>query len=83
MPRQARIKGEFSSYHIIQRGNDKKEIFMSDNDNNDRPQNKDLSLLILLIINVIKCNKNPPFLTLERKDRPSVGHKGDFRIRWA
>ena len=32
MPRQARVKGEFSSYHIIQRGNDKKEIFLSDND---------------------------------------------------
>ena len=32
MPRQARMKGEFSTYHIIQRGNDKKEIFLSDID---------------------------------------------------
>ncbi|SHJ28430.1 REP element-mobilizing transposase RayT [Geosporobacter subterraneus DSM 17957] len=32
MPRQAREKGEFSTYHIIQRGNDRKEIFLSDHD---------------------------------------------------
>ncbi|WP_273226972.1 REP-associated tyrosine transposase [Geosporobacter ferrireducens] len=34
MPRQAREKGEFSTYHIIQRGNDRKEIFLSDYDKN-------------------------------------------------
>ena len=32
LPRQAREKGEFSTYHIIQRGNDRKEIFLSDYD---------------------------------------------------
>ncbi len=34
MPRQARVKGEFSTYHIIQRGNDRKNIFLSDSDKN-------------------------------------------------
>lgn len=34
MPRQAREKGEFSTYHIIQRGNNRKEIFLSDHDKN-------------------------------------------------
>ncbi len=34
MPRQAREKGEFSTYHIIQRGNDRKEIFLSYHDKN-------------------------------------------------
>ncbi|MDF2547695.1 MAG: hypothetical protein K0R93_2593 [Anaerosolibacter sp.] len=34
MPRQARERGEFSTYHIIQRGNDRKEIFLSDHDKN-------------------------------------------------
>ncbi|RJR20840.1 MAG: transposase [Desulfobacteraceae bacterium] len=32
MPRQARIKGEFSIYHIIQRGNERKSLFLSDDD---------------------------------------------------
>lgn len=32
MPRQARTKGEFSIYHVIQRGNEKKSIFLSDDD---------------------------------------------------
>lgn len=32
MPRQARVKGEFSIYHVIQRGNEKKSIFLSDED---------------------------------------------------
>ena len=32
MPRQARIKGEFSVYHIIQRGNERKNLFFSDDD---------------------------------------------------
>lgn len=32
MPRVRRPKGEFSTYHIIQRGNEKKEIFRSDED---------------------------------------------------
>ena len=32
MPRIARIKGEFSTYHIIQRGNERKSIFISDDD---------------------------------------------------
>ena len=32
LPRQAREKGEFSTYHIIQRGNDRKEIFLSNHD---------------------------------------------------
>jgi len=32
MPRQARIKGGFSIYHIIQRGNERKSLFLSDND---------------------------------------------------
>lgn len=32
MPRQARIKGENSVYHIIQRGNERKSIFGSDDD---------------------------------------------------
>lgn len=32
MPRQARIKGEFSVYHIIQRGNERKNLFLSDDD---------------------------------------------------
>ena len=32
MPRQARVKGEFSIYHIIQRGNERKSLFLSDND---------------------------------------------------
>ncbi len=32
MPRQARDKGEFSIYHVIQRGNEKKSIFLSDED---------------------------------------------------
>ncbi len=32
MPRQARNKGEFSIYHVIQRGNEKKSIFLSDED---------------------------------------------------
>ncbi len=34
LPRQAREKGEFSTYHIIQRGNDRKKIFLSDQDKN-------------------------------------------------
>lgn len=34
LPRQVREKGEFSTYHIIQRGNDRKEIFLSDYDKN-------------------------------------------------
>jgi len=33
VPRQARIKGEFSIYHIIQRGNEKKNLFLSSEDN--------------------------------------------------
>ncbi|MEW6663377.1 MAG: REP-associated tyrosine transposase [Bacillota bacterium] len=32
MPRQARIKGEFSIYHITQRGNEKKNLFLCDED---------------------------------------------------
>ncbi len=32
MPRQARRKGEFSIYHIIQRGNERKNLFISDDD---------------------------------------------------
>lgn len=32
MPRQAREKGEFSTYHVIQRGNERKNIFLSDDD---------------------------------------------------
>jgi putative transposase len=32
MPRQARIKGEFSTYHVIQRGNERKNIFLCDDD---------------------------------------------------
>lgn len=32
MPRHARIRGEFSTYHIIQRGNERKEIFLNDSD---------------------------------------------------
>ena len=32
MPRTARIKGEFSTYHIIMRGNERKNIFLSDDD---------------------------------------------------
>ncbi len=32
MPRVQRIKGEFSTYHIIQRGNERKRIFRSDDD---------------------------------------------------
>ncbi|MFZ5642828.1 MAG: transposase [Bacillota bacterium] len=32
MPRQARIKAEFNTYHIIQRGNELKNIFDSDDD---------------------------------------------------
>jgi len=32
MPRQARTKGEFSIYHIIQRGNEKKSLFLSGDD---------------------------------------------------
>lgn len=32
MPRQARIKGGFSIYNIIQRGNERKSLFLSDND---------------------------------------------------
>lgn len=32
MPRQARLKGEFSVYHIIQRGNEKKNLFLSGDD---------------------------------------------------
>lgn len=32
MPRQARIKGEYSVYHIIQRGNERKNLFLSDAD---------------------------------------------------
>jgi len=32
MPRIAREKGEFSTYHIIQRGNERKNIFLKDND---------------------------------------------------
>jgi len=32
MPRQARTKGEFSIYHIIQRGNERKSLFLSDDD---------------------------------------------------
>mgnify|MGYP005834756183 CR=1 FL=1 len=32
MPRIARIRGEFSSYHVIQRGNERKPIFLSDDD---------------------------------------------------
>lgn len=32
MPRQARQKGEFSVYHIIQRGNERKNIFLSEED---------------------------------------------------
>ena len=32
MPRVQREKGEFSTYHIIQRGNERKNIFLSDED---------------------------------------------------
>ncbi|MGE4283754.1 MAG: transposase [Clostridia bacterium] len=32
MPRQAREKGEFSTYHVIQRGNERKDIFLSEDD---------------------------------------------------
>ncbi|MGE4283890.1 MAG: transposase [Clostridia bacterium] len=32
MPRIARVKGEFSTYHIIQRGNARRNIFNSDDD---------------------------------------------------
>lgn len=32
MPRQPRVKGEFSTYHIIQRGNERKNLFISDDD---------------------------------------------------
>ena len=32
MPRQARQKGEFSVYHVIQRGNERKNIFLSEED---------------------------------------------------
>jgi REP element-mobilizing transposase RayT len=32
MPRTARIKGEFSTYHVIIRGNERKNIFLSDDD---------------------------------------------------
>jgi len=32
MPRVQRKKGEFSNYHIIQRGNERKKIFIVDND---------------------------------------------------
>lgn len=34
MPRAARIKGEFSTYHVMQRGNEKRNIFISDDDRN-------------------------------------------------
>ena len=32
MSRQARIKGEFLIYHVIQRGNERKSLFLSDDD---------------------------------------------------
>jgi REP element-mobilizing transposase RayT len=32
MPRQQRVKGEFSTYHVIQRGNERKHIFLNDYD---------------------------------------------------
>lgn len=32
MPRQAREKSEFSTYHVIQRGNERKNIFLSNDD---------------------------------------------------
>lgn len=32
MPRTARAKGEFSTYHIVQRGNERKDIFIYDDD---------------------------------------------------
>jgi REP element-mobilizing transposase RayT len=32
MPREQREKGEFSTYHIIQRGNERKSIFLQDGD---------------------------------------------------
>lgn len=32
MTRQARIKGEDAVYHVIQRGNERKEIFRGDDD---------------------------------------------------
>lgn len=32
MPRAARQKGEFQTYHIIQRGNERRNIFLSDDD---------------------------------------------------
>ena len=32
MPRLQRIKGEFSTYHVMQRGNEKKNIFRNDKD---------------------------------------------------
>ena len=32
MPRVQRVKGEFSTYHVVQRGNEKKKIFRDDED---------------------------------------------------
>ena len=32
MSRQARVKGEDAVYHVIQRGNERKDIFRGDND---------------------------------------------------
>lgn len=32
MPRVLRVKGEFSTYHVVQRGNEKKKIFRNDED---------------------------------------------------
>ena len=32
MPRVARIKEEFSTYHVIQHGNERKDIFLCDED---------------------------------------------------
>ena len=32
MPRVQRVKGEFSTYHVVQRGNEKREIFRKDED---------------------------------------------------
>ena len=32
MPRIQREKGEFSTYHIIQRGNERKNLFLRDED---------------------------------------------------
>lgn len=34
MPRVQRVRGEFSTYHIVQRGNEKKNIFRNDEDKN-------------------------------------------------